>query len=235
MPQPHNNSPFDMLPDEIIFTILDQLKTHPFANKSFSLTCKAFYFIESRHRRTLKPLCAQLLQRTSFRYPFIAQLDLSLCAQVDDNALNIVSSSSTWKYTLSSVNLSRSRLFSEVGLSSLCVNCVNLVELDLSNMSEVGDVAAVAIAEAKNLERLWLARCKLITDMGIARVAIGCRKLKLLSLKWCLRIGDLGVGLVALKCKEIRTLDLSHLPVTEFSLFSFLFLVFVFLFGAWES
>ncbi|KAJ0103286.1 hypothetical protein Patl1_06565 [Pistacia atlantica] len=80
-------------------------------------------------------------------------------------------------------------------------------------MSEMGDVAAVAIAEAKNLESLWLARCKLITDMGIARIAIGCRKLRLLCLKWCLRIGDLGVGLVALKCKEIRTLDLSYLPL----------------------
>ncbi|XP_031282864.1 F-box/LRR-repeat protein 3-like [Pistacia vera] len=211
----HEKTNRNDLTEEIIFTILDHLNSHPFAKKSFSLTCKTFYLIESRHRRTLKPFCTQLLERTSFRYPFIAQLDLSLCAQVDDNALNIVSSSSTWKSSLWGVNLSRSRLFSEVGLSSLCVNCVNLVEIDLSNMSEMGDVAAVAIAEAKNLESLWLARCKLITDMGIARIAIGCRKLRLLCLKWCLRIGDLGVGLVALKCKEIRTLDLSYLPITE--------------------
>ena len=105
-------------------------------------------------------------------------------------------------------------MFTHNGVSSLVANCTNLVEIDLSNRTELTDSAAKAIAEAKNLERLWLARCKMITDMGIGCVAVGCRKLRFICLKWCLRVSDLGVGLIAMKCKLIRTLDLSYLPVS---------------------
>lgn len=97
--------------------------------------------------------------------------------------------------------------------------CAGLVEIDLSNRTELSDSAAAAIAQAKNLERLRLARCKMITDMGIGCVAVGCRKLRLVCLKWCLRVSDLGVGWIAMKCKEIRSLDLSYLPVIHFTSF----------------
>ncbi|XVF46165.1 hypothetical protein PTKIN_Ptkin03bG0004900 [Pterospermum kingtungense] len=208
-----SSNPFDNLTEEIVWKILDLLDDDPSATKSFSLTCKTFYFIESRHRKTLKPLRTELLPRTLRRYPFVSHLDLSFCPRVDDNSLNLISS--TWKATLLSINLSRSRFFTNVGLSCLFVNCTGLVEVDLSNGTELTDLAASAIAEAKNLERLRLARCKLITDMGIGCIAVGCRKLRLLCLKWCLRVGDLGVELIALKCKQIRSLDLSYLPITE--------------------
>lgn len=102
-----------------------------------------------------------------------------------------------------------------MGLANLVLNCSYLVEIDLSNGTELGDSAAKAVAEAKNLERLWLGRCKMITDIGIGCIAVGCRKLRLVSLKWCLGVGDLGVGLIALKCNQIRSLDLSFLPITN--------------------
>ena len=116
---------------------------------------------------------------------------------------------------LRSIDLSRSKFFTHVGLSNLVTNCSNLVDIDLSNATELRDLAAAAIAEAKNLEKLWLGRCKSITDIGIGCIAVGCRKLRLISLKWCLSVGDLGVGLLAVKCKEIRSLDLSYLPVNS--------------------
>lgn len=93
------------------------------------------------------------------------------------------------------------------------MNCSNLVEIDLSNATELRDTAALALAKAKNLEKLWLGRCKLITDMGIGCIAVGCTKLRFISLKWCMSIGDLGVGLIAVKCEQIRGLDLSYMPV----------------------
>lgn len=125
----------------------------------------------------------------------------------------LISVSSAWKTTLRSIDLSRSRLFSNVGLSNLVTNCTGLVEINLSNGVALTDSAMKVLAEAKNLEKLWLSRCKSITDMGIGCVAVGCRKLKLLCLNWCLQITDLGVGLIATKCKELRSLDLSFLPV----------------------
>ncbi|CAK9162043.1 unnamed protein product [Ilex paraguariensis] len=55
------------------------------------------------------------------------------------------------------------------------MNCSALVEIDLSNGIELMDLATVAIAEAKNLERLWLARCKLISDIGVGCIAVGAQ------------------------------------------------------------
>uniref|UniRef100_A0A5B6ZCA3 Putative F-box/LRR-repeat protein 3 n=2 Tax=Davidia involucrata TaxID=16924 RepID=A0A5B6ZCA3_DAVIN len=204
---------FELLSEEIVFAILDRLNENPLDKKSFSLVCKSFYAIESRHRKTLKPLRSEHLTAILNRYPYVTHLDLSLCPRISDNSLTVISF--VCKKMLRSIDLSRSKFFSHVGLSNLVMNCSNLVEIDLSNATELRDSAAAAIAEAKNLEKLWLARCKSITDIGIGCIAVGCRKLRLISLKWCLGIGDLGVGLIAVKCKEICSLDLSYLPITN--------------------
>ncbi|XP_042066918.1 F-box/LRR-repeat protein 3-like [Salvia splendens] len=205
-------SRFDLLSEEIVFTLVDFLE-NPVDRKSFSLVCRSFYDIESRHRKLLKPLRSELLSKVLLRYPHVSNLDLSLCPRVTDDTLDVVSS--YCKETLRSINLSRSKFFGHVGLSNLVVSCGNLVEIDLSNATELKDLAAATIAEAKNLEKLWLVRCKSITDIGIGCIAVGCKKLKFLSLKWCLGVGDLGVGLIAVKCQDIRSLDLSFLPITN--------------------
>lgn len=213
-------NPFDLLSEEIIFMVLDLLNHNPFDKKSFSLVCKSFYATESNHRRTLKPLRQEHLPAILCRYPNIDHLDLTLCSRVSDASLSIISNACA--STLRSVDFSRSCLFSTSGLLGLALNCKNLVEIDLSNGTELKDSAMAAVAQAKNLEKLWLARCKSITDMGVGCVAVGCRKLKFISLKWCLAVGDLGVGLIAVKCKHIRYLDLSYLPITNKCLSSIL-------------
>ncbi|KAI8527944.1 hypothetical protein RHMOL_Rhmol12G0113300 [Rhododendron molle] len=74
---------------------------------------------------------------------------------------------------LRSVDLSRSKFFTHV--AGLVTNCSNLVQIDLSNATELRDSVAVAIAEAKNLERLWLARCKglPIWELGVSLLGVG--------------------------------------------------------------
>ncbi|RAL52041.1 hypothetical protein DM860_016539 [Cuscuta australis] len=204
---------FDLLSEEILFLILDYLEENPADRKSFSLVCKAFYSVESHHRKALKPIRPLHLTKILGRYPHVSDLDLSLCPRVTDASLAAISSSC--RKTLRSINLSRSKFFTHAGLSNLVMSCVNLVEVDLSNASELKDMAAAVVAEAKNLEKLLLVRCKGITDIGIGCIAVGCKKLRLLNLRWCLGVGDLGVGLIAVKCKDIRSLDLSYLPISN--------------------
>ena len=105
------------------------------------------------------------------------------------------------------------------------MNCTCLVEADLSNRPDLTDVAAKAIAEAVNLERLCLGRCKGITDLGIGCIAVRCSKLRHVGLRWCIRVTDFGAGLIAIKCKEIRSLDLSYLPVINNCFFSVIALI----------
>ncbi|XP_061354301.1 F-box/LRR-repeat protein 3-like [Gastrolobium bilobum] len=205
---------FNLLTEELLYMILDHLDDDPFVRKSFSEVCKSFKSLESNHRRALKPRRLEFLPRTFHRYPSISRLDFSLCPCVDDDMLDSVSLA--WSSSLRSINLSGSRtFFTHVGLSSLALNCSNMVEIDLSNRTDLTDSAAKAIAEASNLERLSLTRCKSITDMGIGHIAVKCTKLKSVGLRWCIGVTDLGVGLIAIKCKDIRSLDLSYLPITE--------------------
>lgn len=206
-------NPFNQLPQEIIFTILDLLNPNPLDIKSFSLACKSFYAVESKHRTSLKPLRQEHLPSILSRYPNTVHLDLTRCSRVSDTCLSFVSHACA--STLRSIDFSRTRLFSTSGLLGLALNCKNLVEIDLSNATELKDSAMAAVSQAKNLEKLWLARCKSVTDLGVGCVAVGCRKLKFICLKWCLGVGDLGVGLLAVKCNHICYLDLSYLPVSN--------------------
>ncbi|RWV98175.1 hypothetical protein GW17_00038998 [Ensete ventricosum] len=201
----------DSLSEEILFLILDRLDSEPLDKKSFSFVCRSFYAAESRHRRALTPLRSDLLPAALAHYALSSRLDLSLCPRITDATLASVNGA--LRSSLRSIDLSRSRGFSQAGVGNLAVNCAALVEINLSNATDLSDAAAAAIGRARNLERLWLARCKVMVDMGIGCIAVGCQKLRLLCLKWCLGISDLGFGLVAVKCKRLRCLDFSFMPI----------------------
>ncbi|RCV36889.1 hypothetical protein SETIT_8G017600v2 [Setaria italica] len=185
----------------------------PRALKSFALASRACHAAESRHRRLLRPLRADLLPAALARYPSASRLDFSLCARVPDAALAAVSSSSG--SFLRAVDLSRSWGFGAAGLAALATACPDLAELDLSNGVDLGDTAAAEVARMRRLQRLSLSRCKALTDMGLGCVAVGCTDLRDLSLKWCLGVTDLGLHLLALKCKNLTTLDLSYTMITK--------------------
>ncbi|XP_072955162.1 F-box/LRR-repeat protein 3-like [Typha angustifolia] len=206
-------SSFEPLTEELLSLILDKLDSNPFDKKAFSLVSRSFYAAESRHRRMLRPLRSDLIPTVLSRYPSVTHLDFSLCPRVGDGSLAAVAGS--LRSSVRSVDLSRSRSFSHVGIESLAVNCAGLVEINLSNRTDLDDLAAAAIGKARNLERLWLARCKMVTDLGLGCIAVGCPKLRLLCLRWCLGLSDLGVGLVAVKCRNLRSLDLSYMMITK--------------------
>nr|CAB3488843.1 unnamed protein product [Digitaria exilis] len=208
-------APFDSLADELLFLVLDRVAAaDPRALKSFALASRACHAAESRHRRIIRPLRADLLQAALARYPSVSRLDLSLCARVPDAALAAVPSS------LRAVDLSRSSGFGAAGIAALARACPGLADLDLSNGVHLGDAAAAEVARMRKLQRLSLSRCKQVTDMGLGCVAVGCTDLRDLSLKWCIGITDLGLNLLALKCTKLTSLDLSYTMITKESLLS---------------
>ncbi|XP_078436067.1 RNI-like superfamily protein [Wolffia australiana] len=203
---------FEAMAEEILFLILDCLDSSSGDKKAFSLVCRSWRDVESRHRKVLKPFPTDLLSAVLGRYSAVPRLDLSLCPLVSDDFL--AATAITAGAALRSIDLSRSRSFTQAGLETLVARCPSLAEIDLSNATELGDSAAATIARARNLEKLSLARCKRVTDIGLVCIAVGCPKLKALSLRWCLGVTDLSIGIVAVKCREIRSLDLSYVQVT---------------------
>ncbi|KMZ73741.1 F-box/LRR-repeat protein [Zostera marina] len=198
----------EAMPEEILFCILDKMTAQSL--KSVSLSCKTLHNVESRHRRTLKPLRSSLLPAVLSRYTSILHLDLTLCPCVPDSLLF-----SRLPQSLLSIDLSRSRGFSAAGLTGLVGRCGSLVEIDVSGGTELGDAEMAVISDgAKRLERLRIRMCKGVTDVGVGMVAVGCSHLRELRLKSCSGVTDLGVELVAVKCRMLEVLDLSFVPIT---------------------
>jgi F-box/leucine-rich repeat protein 2/20 len=56
-------------------------------------------------------------------------------------------------------------------------------------------------------------KCLGVSDVGLAKIVVGCGRLVRLSLKWCMEISDLGVELLCKKCLELKFLDVSYLKV----------------------
>ena len=77
-----------------------------------------------------------------------------------------------------------------------------------------GDREAWAISSVRGLRELKMDKCLGMSDVGLAKIAVGCGKLERLSLKWCMEISDLGVDLLCKKCLELKSLDVSYLKVS---------------------
>ncbi|RLM58006.1 hypothetical protein C2845_PM18G12310 [Panicum miliaceum] len=75
-----------------------------------------------------------------------------------------------------------------------------------------------ALAAAAGLRELVMDKCLGVTDVGLAKVAVGCPGLRRLSVKWCREISDIGIELLAKKCPDLRSIDISYLKVSNESL-----------------
>lgn len=94
----------------------------------------------------------------------------------------------------------------------------NLESVDVSYCCGLGDREAAALSCLAGLRELNLDKCLYVTDVGLAKIVVGCPKLESLSLKWCFEVTDIGVELLSKKCSELKHLDISYLKVTSESL-----------------
>ncbi|PKA54941.1 F-box/LRR-repeat protein 3 [Apostasia shenzhenica] len=187
--------------------------------KTFRLVCRAFLSAESIHRRALRPLRRETLSAVfRRRYPYIESLDLSACPALDDAALACaIAGGGEWRRLLR-VGLVRASGVGWKGIEALVEACPLLEAVDLSHCCRVGDREAAALAKAVELRDLRMDKCLGVTDVGLARVAVGCGKLERLGIKWCMEISDIGIELLVKKCRNLRALDISYLRVTNSSL-----------------
>ncbi|XP_073008897.1 F-box/LRR-repeat protein 3 isoform X2 [Typha latifolia] len=199
---------------DLLIQILDRIRD-PRDRKSWRLVSRGFLRAESLHRRELRPLRRETLPALLRRYVALERLDLSACPSIDDACLAAVAAAAEG---LKVVCLARANRLGWRGLEALVAACPRLDTVDLSHSVGVGDREAAALAEAKGLREIRLDKCLAITDVGLAKVAVGCPGLERLGIKWCLEISDIGIELLAKKCPEIKFLDISYLKVTNESL-----------------
>lgn len=213
-----DSSLFNLLTDDLIFKVL-QFLTDDSDFRSFRYACKSFLRLDSLRRTHLRVLRPEFLLYLLSQFPNITSVDLSACPCVDDAfVFHSLSISSAWTYGIYHLNLSRCAGLRFQGLEMLVRCCRNLESVDVSYCCGFGDLEAAALSGAARLKELNFDKCLNVSDVGLAKVAIGCPKLEKLSLKWCFEVTDMGIEFLSKKCSELRNLDISFLKVTRESL-----------------
>ncbi|KAJ0079812.1 hypothetical protein Patl1_22337 [Pistacia atlantica] len=192
--------------------------------KTWRLVCKEFLRVDSLTRSTLRLTRIEFLFQLLEKYPNVKTLDLSVCPRVNDGTISLLLSRTrnplSWAQSLKSLNLRRATALRYKGLEMLAMACVCLESVDVSYCCGFGDREAAALSCAGGLREVKMDKCLNVTDVGLAKIAVGCANLERLSLKWCLEISDLGIDLLCKKCQDLKFLDLSYLKVTSDSLCS---------------
>ena len=201
---------------DLLGQVFDRLR-EPRDRKACRLVSRAFERAEAAHRRALRALRREPLPRFLRAFPALEQLDLSACASLDDACLAAAVAGAGADLGIRRVCLARASGVSWRGLEALVAACPRLEAVDLSHCVSAGDREAAALAAATGLRELRLDKCLGVTDMGLAKVVVGCPRLEKLSVKWCREISDIGIDLLAKKCPELRILDISYLKVDPMS------------------
>ncbi|XP_012088969.1 F-box/LRR-repeat protein 3 isoform X2 [Jatropha curcas] len=214
-----SESVFSVLTEDLLVRVNDKLKDVS-DRKTWRLVCKEFLRVELLTRKILRVLRVEFLLSLLQKYKNIDTLDLSVCPRIDDGMLALLLShdSKEWTRKLKSLNLSRATGLRFSGLELLVQACPFLERVDVSYCCGFGDREAAAISCASGLRELAMDKCLGVSDVGLAKIAVGCGRLERLSLKWCMEISDLGVDLLCKKCLDLKYLDMSYLKVTSESL-----------------
>ncbi|KAH0923513.1 hypothetical protein HID58_023531 [Brassica napus] len=188
----------------------------PPCRKTWRLVSREFHRVDSLSRTSIRILRVEFLPALLFKHPNLSSLDLSVCPKLDDDAvLRIALDGAVSTSRLKSLNLSRATAVRARGLETLARLCRALERVDVSHCWAFGDREAAALSVAAGLRELKMDKCLSLSDVGLARIVVGCSKLNKISLKWCMEISDLGIDLLCKKCKDLKSLDVSYLKITN--------------------
>ncbi|KAE9448192.1 hypothetical protein C3L33_19910, partial [Rhododendron williamsianum] len=184
-----------LLTDDLLLQVLSHLPDDS-DRKSLRSACRAFLRLDSLHRTQLRILRPEFLPGLLRKYPKLETLDLSVCPRVDDATVSALLSRGRrgeWMRGIKRLVLSRAAGLRSGGLEVLVRACPGLEAVDVSYCCGFGDREAAALSGAAGLRDVRMDKCLDLSDVGLAKVAVGCGRLERLSLKWCLEISDLGV------------------------------------------
>ncbi|KAK6915626.1 Leucine-rich repeat [Dillenia turbinata] len=182
-------SNFSLLTDDLLFRILDKI-TSTSDRKNFRLVSKDFHRFDSIHRKTLKLLRLEFANSLLHKFSQINALDLSTCPRIDDATISSIlltsrfSNSLSWTLNIKKLVLSNATGLRSKGLELLMRFCINLEAIDVSDCWEFGDLEACALACGLGLREVRMDKCVKVTDVGLARIVVGCGPFKIAYGSW---------------------------------------------------
>lgn len=95
------------------------------------------------------------------------------------------------------------------GITAIARGCLVLEMINISYCKGITDASLISMSKCANLNTLECRGCPLISSLGIAAIAVGCKHLTKLDIKKCYNINDFGVLPLAHFSQNLKEVSLS--------------------------
>ena len=87
----------------------------------------------------------------------------------------------------------RSVEITDSGVLAIAGGCLGLEMINVSYCKEITDGSLMSLAKCPKLRALECRGCPLVTSLGVAAIAVGCKQLTKLDIKKCCNVNDIGI------------------------------------------
>lgn len=93
------------------------------------------------------------------------------------------------------------------GILTIACGCPNLEMINIAYLKDITDSSLLSLSKCSRLNTFESRGCPLITSLGLAAIAVGCKQLIKLDIKWCHNINDVGMLPLAHFSQNLRQVD----------------------------
>ncbi|EFJ37627.1 hypothetical protein SELMODRAFT_437235 [Selaginella moellendorffii] len=147
----------------------------------------------------------------------LRSLKLGFCSTITDKGVAHIGARCC---NLRELDFYRSKGIGDAGVAAIASGCPKLKLLDLSYCSKITDCSLQSLSQLRELQRLELRGCVLVSSTGLAVMASGCKRLTEIDIKRCSQIGNAGVSALSFFCPGLRMMNISYCPISKAGLLS---------------
>lgn len=93
------------------------------------------------------------------------------------------------------------------GILTIACGCPDLEMINIAYLKDITDSSLLSLSKCSRLNTFESRGCPLITSLGLAAIAVGCKQLIKLDIKWCHNINDVGMLPLAHFSQNLRQVD----------------------------
>lgn len=147
----------------------------------------------------------------------LAILKLGVCMNITDEGLTHIGNRCS---KLLELDLYRSMEITDSGIHTIARGCPGLEIINVSYCKDITDRSLISLSKCAKLNTLECRGCPLITSLGVAAIAVGCKQISKLDIKKCYNINDFGAIPLAHFSQNLRQVNLSYTSITDVGLLS---------------
>lgn len=81
----------------------------------------------------------------------------------------------------------------DMGILAISDGCTGLQMINIAYCNDITDLSLISLSRCSKINTFESRGCSLITSLGLAAIAVGCKQLTKLDIKKCYHINDAGM------------------------------------------